>query len=67
MPRIRIMAPVEGVLQPGMIVETAGPVTAIMQAWLTAGHAELLFERVREADDDGQIPPLPPRRPPKSA
>ena len=47
-----------------MIVETAGPVTAIMQAWLTGGQAELLFERVERPDDDGQVPPAPvlPRR-----
>jgi len=65
MPRIRITQPVQGVLQPGMIIETAGPVTAIMQAWLTGGQAELLFERVGlQPDDDGQVPPMPvPRRP----
>jgi hypothetical protein len=63
MPRIRITQPVQGVLQPGMIVETVGPVTAIMQAWLAGGQAELLFERVPlMPDDDGQVPPLPPRR-----
>jgi hypothetical protein len=64
MPRIRLTQAVQGVLQPGMIIETAGPVTAIMQAWLTGGQAELLFERVGLPDDDGQVPPMPvPRRP----
>jgi hypothetical protein len=66
MPRIRIVtplpAPFDG-LPPGTIVETHGPVSEVMQAWLTAGQAELLFERVGPPDDDGQVPPPPvPRR-----
>jgi len=45
-----------------MIVETAGPVSDTLQAWLTAGDAELLFERVvAPPDDDGRGTPWPPR------
>jgi hypothetical protein len=63
MPRIRITQQVAGILQPGVIVETAGPVTETMQAWLTGGQAVLLFERVLERpDDDGQVPPPPVRK-----
>ena len=50
MPRVRITRPVAGALATGTIVETAGPVTDTIQAWLTAGDAELLFERVVDVD-----------------
>jgi hypothetical protein len=65
MARVRIVKRAAGWLEPGTIVETPGPVTADIHAWLLAGDAELLVERVERADrpdDDGQVPPWPPRR-----
>lgn len=55
MARVRITRPVTGPLEPGTIVETAGPVTDTIHHWLLAGDAELLVERVPDP------PPGPPR------